>query len=45
MKCSSRSLVAEPDEYSRKNAQTSLAVAVVMERTPLENNRWESEKW
>jgi uncharacterized protein DUF3305 len=23
----------------------SLAVAVVMERTPLENNRWESEKW
>jgi len=24
---------------------TSLAVAVVMERTPLENNRWESEKW
>ena len=23
----------------------SLAVAVVMERTPLENNRWQSEKW
>jgi hypothetical protein len=23
----------------------SLAVAVVMERTPLVNNRWESEKW
>jgi len=23
----------------------SLAVAVVMERTPLEGNRWESEKW
>ena len=23
----------------------SLAVAVVMERTPLENKRWESEKW
>ena len=23
----------------------SLAVAVVMERTPLQNNRWESEKW
>jgi hypothetical protein len=26
-------------------SQTSLAVAVVMERTPLENNRWQSEKW
>src|SRR2546425_12615055 len=26
-------------------SQTSLAVAVVMERTPLANNRWQSEKW
>src|SRR5512139_851572 len=26
-------------------SRTSLAVAVVMERTPLENNRWQSEKW
>src|SRR6266849_149183 len=26
-------------------SQPSLAVAVVMERTPLENNRWQSEKW
>ncbi len=26
-------------------SHTSLAVAVVMERTPLENNRWQSEKW
>src|SRR3979409_2495281 len=26
-------------------SQTSLAVAVVMERTSLENNRWQSEKW
>jgi hypothetical protein len=26
-------------------SRNSLAVAVVMERTPLENNRWQSEKW
>src|SRR5258708_34587872 len=26
-------------------SQTRLAVAVVMERTPLEDNRWQSEKW
>src|SRR6266705_641011 len=26
-------------------SQTSLAVAVVMERTPLEDKRWQSEKW
>ena len=26
-------------------SRTSLAVAVVMERTPLQNNRWQSEKW
>ena len=26
-------------------SRTSLAVAVVMERTPLKNNRWQSEKW
>src|SRR5258708_4526904 len=28
-----------------KMPQTRLAVAVVMERTPLANNRWQSEKW
>src|SRR5258708_17178382 len=28
-----------------KCLQPRLAVAVVMERTPLEDNRWQSEKW
>jgi len=26
-------------------SRTSLAVAVVMERAPLEDKRWQSEKW
>src|SRR5262245_45327835 len=36
---------AEPFSIAGNMPYPSLAVSVVMERTPLENNRWESEKW
>src|SRR5260221_2651917 len=34
-----------PVSIAGKMSQTRLAVAVVMERTPLEDKRWQSEKW
>src|SRR5262245_50652586 len=39
------SAFAEPLSIAGNMPYPSLAVAVVMERTAIENNRWQSEKW